>query len=251
MPKSIALAIGSALTLMPPTGQEATGVGREALILCAGEHGFVGGFNERLLDAVCSTLESSALLFVMGARGAALAAERGRAIAWSGAMATRPAAAPISVGALTAELYSLIAYGEVSRVDIIFSRYTQGDRAAIERIRLLPLDLDLLARKKPRQAPLHNLKSETLFEKLAAEYVFALLTEAAVEFIASENAARFAAMDSANRNISRKQDLLRQLAREARQTETTAELLELITGAEALEEGGFRPFARAGASATE
>ncbi len=67
--------------------------------------------------------------------------------------------------------------------------------------------------------------------------MFALLTEAAVESIASENAARFAAMDSANRNIAKKQDLLRQQAREARQTETTAEILELITGAEALEEG--------------
>ena len=37
-----------------------------------------------------------------------------------------------------------------------------------------------------------------------AEYVFALLTEAAVESLASENAARFAAMESAHDNVSKK-----------------------------------------------
>jgi F-type H+-transporting ATPase subunit gamma len=65
------------------------------------------------------------------------------------------------------------------------------------------------------------------------EYMFALLTEAAVESIASENAARFAAMESAHDNVSKKLTELRQGARQARQAEITAELLDLITGAEA------------------
>jgi F-type H+-transporting ATPase subunit gamma len=67
-----------------------------------------------------------------------------------------------------------------------------------------------------------------------AEYLFALLTEAAVESIASENAARFAAMESAHDNVSKKLAGLQQNARQARQTEITSELLDLITGAEAI-----------------
>ena len=51
--------------------------------------------------------------------------------------------------------------------------------------------------------------------------------------IASENAARFAAMDAAQGNVSKKLDQLRQEAHQARQTEITTELLDLITGAEA------------------
>ena len=66
-----------------------------------------------------------------------------------------------------------------------------------------------------------------------AEYVFALLTGAAVESIASENAARFAAMESARDNVTKKLSQLRQTARQARQSEITSELLDLITGAEA------------------
>jgi F-type H+-transporting ATPase subunit gamma len=64
-----------------------------------------------------------------------------------------------------------------------------------------------------------------------------LLTEAAVESLASENAARFAAMASAHDNVSKKLEELRQDARQARQTEITTELLDLVAGAEALHSG--------------
>ena len=64
--------------------------------------------------------------------------------------------------------------------------------------------------------------------------MFALLTEAAVESISSENAARFAAMESAHDNVTKKLSQLRQFAQQARQTEITDELLDLVTGAEAL-----------------
>jgi F-type H+-transporting ATPase subunit gamma len=81
--------------------------------------------------------------------------------------------------------------------------------------------------------PLHNLPAEVLLERLIADYVFALMTEAAVESLASENAARFAAMGSAHDNVSKKLEQLRQDARQARQSEITTELLDLVTGAEA------------------
>jgi len=41
-------------------------------------------------------------------------------------------------------------------------------------------------------------------------------------------------MDSAHENVSRKLEELRQDARQARQDEITTELLDLVTGAEAL-----------------
>jgi F-type H+-transporting ATPase subunit gamma len=67
-----------------------------------------------------------------------------------------------------------------------------------------------------------------------AEYVFAVLTEAVVESIGSENAARFAAMESAHENVEKKLSELRQAALQARQEEITAELLDLIGGTQAL-----------------
>lgn len=236
---AMALAIGATLLLMPPPSPEArTARGRRALILWTAEHGFVGGFNERLVEAAEAALEQQDALFVLGSRGAALALERGRPTVWTGPIATRVAGAPETIRRLQTELYRHIAHGEISRVEVMFARYHPGVTPAIERHLLLPLDLASLAAKQPRQAPLHNLKPRPLLEKLMAEYVFALLTEAAVESIASENAARFATMESAHDNVAKKLDQLRQEARQARQTDITTELLELVTGAEALNGNG-------------
>ncbi|MFZ0694647.1 MAG: FoF1 ATP synthase subunit gamma [Alphaproteobacteria bacterium] len=232
--ESMADAIGAALLLMPPLSETLEAGGRRALILCAAEHGFVGGFNERLVEAAEAVLEARDLLFVLGSRGAALALERGRQASWMRPMATRLASAPETVNGLTTELYVRIARGEISRVEVMFGRYRQGGASMIERHLLLPLDVASLALKQPRQGPLHNLAPRPLLEKLIAEYVFALLTEAAVESISSENAARFTAMESAHDNVTKKLSQLRQSAQQARQTEITTELLDLVTGAEAL-----------------
>ena len=233
---SMATAIGSALLLMPqPVTEAQQRRGRCAAILCMAEHGFVGGFNERMLEAAEATLNASDMLFVLGSRGAALAYERGREIAWTRPMATRLAGAPDAVNSLTNELYARIARGEIARVEVMFARYRQGAASMIEHRLLLPLDTASLAAKSARQVPLHHLAPRPLLEKLIADYVFALLTEAAVESIASENAARFAAMESAHDNVSKKLAGLQENARQARQTEITSELLDLMTGAEALQ----------------
>jgi len=116
----------------------------------------------------------------------------------------------------------------------MFARHRQGSGTTIERSLLFPVDLRSFAPGPPRQPPLHNLPPAMLLEKLIADYAFGLLTEAAIEALASENAARFAAMDSAYENVSKKLEQLRQDAQQARQDEITTELLDLVTGAEAL-----------------
>jgi F-type H+-transporting ATPase subunit gamma len=232
---SMAEAIGGALLLVPaPAPDPPPDRTRRALVLCAAEHGFVGGFNERLVTAAEAALGPRDALFVLGSRGAALLLERKRRPGWSRPMATRLAGAPETVRRLASALYIRIARGEISRVEVIFSRYRPGSAPTIEQRLLLPLDLAALAPKQPRQPPIHNLEPRALLEKLISEHVFALLTEAAVESIASENAARFAAMESAHDNVAKKLEQLRQGAREARQTEVTTELLDIVTGAEAL-----------------
>ena len=105
-------------------------------------------------------------------------------------MASRLAGAPDVINRLTSELYTRILRGEISRVEVMFGHYHQAATATIERHLLLPLDMQALAPTQPRQAPLHNLEPRRLIEKLMAEYVFALLTGAAVELIASENVPR-------------------------------------------------------------
>lgn len=237
---SMAAAIGAALHFLPARSSAARAHGRRIVLLFTAEHGFVGGFNERILEAAESSFPARDALFVMGSRGAALALERGRKPEWFRPMPSHAAGAPEAVRGLASALYGRIARGTVSRVDMLFARYRQGAAPAIERRHLLPLDLKALSGGPHREAPLHNLEPGVLVEKLVAEYVFALLTEAAVESIASENAARFTAMESAHDNVERKLDQLRQAGRQARQDEITTELLDLVTGVEAQAKGRDR-----------
>jgi F-type H+-transporting ATPase subunit gamma len=240
--QSMEAGIAGALALMRQQAPGRQGhAGRRVLVVCAAEHGFVAGFNERIAKAAEAELREGDLLFAAGSRGAGLFLERGRPAAWTVPMATRLAAAPGTADRLAKELYARIARGQVARVEVMFSRYRQGGQAAIETRLLLPLNIASFGKARARQAPLHNLEPEALFEKLAAEYVFALLTEATVESIASENAARFAAMQAACDNVSKKLDQLQSQARQARQEEITTELADLVTGAEAMEAKGSKP----------
>jgi len=234
--ESMAQAVGAALLLMPvpEVASRTHRGGSRAIILCTAEQGFVGGFNERLLEAALAVLESHDQFFVLGSRGAGLAFERGQHVSWSRALPTRVASVSDSINALTRSLYRRIARGEISRVEVMFGRYHQGRSSSIERRLLLPLDSESLVLLQPRQPGLHNLRPDLLLEKLVEEYVFALLIEAAVESIASENAARFAAMEAAHDNVLKRLSELSQEARVARQSEITSELLDLIVGAEAL-----------------
>ena len=231
--ESLIEGLAAALRLVPgDPDQERPAHARRLTVLCASEHGFVGGFNERLLERIAK--QPADVLFVLGARGAALAAERGLNPASVQPMPTRLDGMTDAINRLTDQLYRQIAAGSVAAVDVLFTRARAGS-AAIERRSLLPLDLTALAaRRQPPQPPLHNLPPRQLFEKLAAEYVYARLAQAAVESIASENAARFAAMESAHDTISRKLADLQQTEHDARQNEITDELLDLMTGWKAL-----------------
>jgi F-type H+-transporting ATPase subunit gamma len=233
--ETMAAGIRAALMLLPEAGAaNRIAKSRRALVLYTAEHGFVGNFNERVLDAAEKLLDPEDTLFVLGSRGAAAVRERDRPMLWAYPMATRPEGVPETIRHLTAELYGWIARGDLGRFEVVFARHRQSIGTTIERKLLFPVDLTSFALKRRSLPPLHNLPPSTLLEKLLADYIFGLLTEAAIEALASENAARFAAMDSAHENVSKKLEELRQEARLARQDEITTELLDLVTGTQAL-----------------
>src|SRR5215472_17283741 len=156
--ETMAASIGASLLLLPDARvMSRRTTGRRAFVLYMAEHGFLGGFNERILDAAKGLLDSKDAVFVLGSRGAVLAQERRRAAAWTHPMATRPEGAPEAVRHLTAELYRWIARGEVGRVEVMFARHRQGTGTTIERRLLFPVDLTSLASTQTRQPALHNL----------------------------------------------------------------------------------------------
>jgi F-type H+-transporting ATPase subunit gamma len=75
---------------------------------------------------------------------------------------------------------------------------------------------------------------ERLFSALIHQYLFVSLYRAFAESLASENAARLAAMQNAERNIEERLGELNRQYHQQRQTAITSELLDIVSGFEAL-----------------
>jgi F-type H+-transporting ATPase subunit gamma len=73
-----------------------------------------------------------------------------------------------------------------------------------------------------------------LLQRLASEYLFAELTRAVMESLASENGARLRVMEAADRNTGDKLEGLRRSENALRQEAITSELLDVVTGSEAI-----------------
>ncbi len=229
----VSSAIGQALNLLPAdmAASPASEKAKLGLILFCAEQGFAGAFSGRVLDAAGDV--SDATVLMVGMRGVAVASERGLAPAWSTPMAAHIEAIPGFANRLAEALYGYVASGAVTKVDLLFSRSIAG-AIRVDRHSLLPVDFGRFRRPVEGQAPLITLAPELLLERLAAEYVFAQLCEAALHAFEAENEARLLAMAAAKTNIESKLAGLSQRERLLRQEEITTEIVELAAGAGAL-----------------
>jgi F-type H+-transporting ATPase subunit gamma len=79
-------------------------------------------------------------------------------------------------------------------------------------------------------APLLNLAPDDLLNNLTADYLHALLCNAALHAFAAENEARMEAMAAAHDQIEHQLAALQATQRHVRQEEITAEIIELAAG---------------------
>ncbi|HVZ37459.1 MAG TPA: FoF1 ATP synthase subunit gamma [Polyangiaceae bacterium] len=226
-----------ALEAAMSSGLGATPAAATLVVAFCSEHGFVGGFNERVLGPAAAHLQTSRdHLLIIGSRGVSSAAEHRFAVAWSRPMASHPG----GVNDVALEVAEEIAVraDQFARVVLVYARGSGGASFRVSVETLLPFEL---ARRAPRRSmrprPFAHLAPGRLFERLVDELVFAEITRAAMESFASENAARLQAMEAARDNIESKLGELERLEREGRQEEITTELLDIVTGAEALTNG--------------
>jgi F-type H+-transporting ATPase subunit gamma len=231
----VSAAIGQALSLAPHDGtapSRAAGDRRGLIVFCA-EQGFAGAFSERVLESVKDDL-SGATVFLIGTRGRTVAEERGVRTAWRTEMTTQAGGIPGLANRIADALYERVADGAVARVDVVYSQAHAGGGVAVERRSLLPIDLARFPHQARNYPPLTTLAPPVLLERLAAEYVYAQLCDAAMHAFTAENEARMMAMAAAKTNIEMKLTGLSQREHQLRQEEITTEIIELAAGAEAL-----------------
>jgi F-type H+-transporting ATPase subunit gamma len=205
------------------------------LVVLSSDRGLCGGYNANLLRRAEAFVRErngvEVAVTVVGRKGLDHFRRRGRRLLGHrlGILTTPPA--EMAAG-LAAELTPRFADAESDAVYLVYSRF----RSAISQVpiitRLLPVE----------PAASEGLPVDYIFEPprpallrlLLPRYVEVLLTQALLESVASEHGARMTAMDNATKNASEMIGRLTLLMNRTRQAAITKELMEIVSGAEAL-----------------
>jgi F-type H+-transporting ATPase subunit gamma len=125
------------------------------------------------------------------------------------------------------------AAGETDAVYLLYSHF----RSALSQVptleRVLPVGAAAAGDAEPTDS-IYEPDAATLLDRLLHRYVDTLIDHAFLEAVASEHGARMTAMESATSNASDMMGRLTLAMNRARQAAITKELMEIVSGAEAL-----------------
>jgi F-type H+-transporting ATPase subunit gamma len=232
-------ALSDAAALLPSDGSVAASARplRSGMVVFCAEHGLCGAFNERALRAAELAMERSGgslALIVVGSRGSQICRDRGLHPDLILPMATHCVGVTAAARRVAAELYRMFSQRQIAGVEVIYAQHAEGQFAHLEQHRLLPLEMPAAEQRREKVPLLINVPPQRLFDDMVGEYFFATLENAAMQSFFSENSTRFRTMEAAHRNIENKSQELRKLLQGLRQEAVTTEILDLISGAEAL-----------------
>jgi len=127
----------------------------------------------------------------------------------------------------------------VEAVDIFHNRPSGRSGYETARDRLVPIDWNRFERleKRPwptRRLPLYTMDRGQLLSDLLRQYFFVVIFRACAESQAAEHGNRLAAMQSAEKNLQEKLEQVTMTYRRVRQDSITSELLDVVSGFEAI-----------------
>ncbi len=128
---------------------------------------------------------------------------------------------------------------EIPRVELFYNQRRSAATYELKQLQLMPLSRDFMDQLgkqdwPSRSLPIYHLPWRDLFTLVVRQYLFLQLFRACAESLASENASRIAAMQQAEKNIDQRLNELSSQFNQNRQRAITEELLDIISGFEAV-----------------
>jgi F-type H+-transporting ATPase subunit gamma len=219
---------------------------RRGAVVFGSDHGLCGRFNEDIaehaLEWIGDAGQDQRRLLVVGARAAASLAQQGQA-------PDRELLVPGSaarIGHRVQEILMVVLHWReregVGSVYVYHNRPVGGGGYRPTRMRLLPVDMEQLGPQQAgpwpsRRLPTYTMDGEQLLTHLLRQHFFVSLFRACAESQASEHASRLAAMQAAERNLEDRLEEVTTAYRRARQDAITSELLDVVSGFEAIAGG--------------
>ncbi|GAB3123772.1 F0F1 ATP synthase subunit gamma [Glaciibacter psychrotolerans] len=220
---------------------------RAAVVIFASDRGLAGGFSSQVLresEELSELLRSQGkdvVYFLVGRKSVAYFHFRHRASerVWTGGTDQPAFETAKDIGDALLETF-LRDYedGGVDEIHIVYNRFVSMVSQVPEVVRLLPLEVVEGVEEPEASAilPLYEFEPdvETVLDGLLPVYIESRLFNAMLQSAASEHAARQKAMKSATDNADKLITDYTRLANNARQSEITQQISEIVGGADAL-----------------
>lgn len=211
-------------------------------IIFGSDQGLCGQFNEQIVDYALQriSLEPNAKwrIIAVGSRASSRIAEAKRQIE---AEFHLPATIDSMANLIQDLMPPVVAWRNagVERIFVFHNNRTSVAAFAPQHHQLFPLSRRYLNHCRrltwsSNSLPIHSAPWDDLFSAVIREYLFAGLFRSYAESRASENASRIASMHAAEKNIDRRLAELQQDFSHTRQAAITEELMDIVTGYEAL-----------------
>ena len=220
-----------------PLLRRSDGKNKVTLILVTSDRGLCGGFNSSLVNAVMAAIENEfagrdVVVTVVGRKGFELLKRRRCAIG--------PTYTNVFEGSVFESAKTIIGEAAAEFVDggtdDVYCLYNEFKSAIAQRVtleKLLPFEVTTVEEVAPIDY-LYEPDVPTVFQTLFSKHMGIQMHRILFESAASEHGARMTAMDAATTNAEEMIDRLTLLYNRARQDTITKELIEVISGAEAL-----------------
>ena len=209
---------------------------RILLLLLSGDKGLCGAFNSNALKASQRFLvehsDAAIQLELIGRRGADY--YRRREVPVAGEWINVFAKVDFNVAKeISRKVMDRFIAAEIDSVYLIYNEFKSVMTQTIAVDRMLPVKMP--ESEAGSREYIYEQKPEEIFRTLLPKYVDTTIDQAMVESGASEHAARMTAMESATRNADEMIDKLTLHLNRVRQASITKELIEVVSGAQALE----------------
>jgi F-type H+-transporting ATPase subunit gamma len=210
---------------------------RYALILITAERGLAGSYNTNLLRRAGDYLAEhpGGSLITVGRKGNTFFGKRGFDIVHN--MSVPAAGARLEdaneVARVARELFET---GEMDAIYVCYSKFYSPIRQVPQVVQLLPIEAPAEEEGESADSVEYMFEPDPaeLLETLLPRYFQTLVWQAMIEATASEHGARMTAMTSATDNAGKMIQGLTLKANRERQAGITKEILEVVSGAEAL-----------------
>jgi F-type H+-transporting ATPase subunit gamma len=214
--------------------------GRTLAVIFGTDQGMCGQFNENIISfALMDSANTKAKKIIVGQRA-------GPRVEEAGSSFEKLFPVPSSVDGINPAVQSLLLEinlwrerASVDRVILYYNRPGSGSSYKPVRVQLIPVDMSLFRAPvqelcPSRSLPMYTMEQKHLLSRLVSQYLFAQLYRAYAESLASENASRLMTMQAAEKNIEERLDELNAEYHGKRQDSITSELLDIVSGVEAL-----------------